>query len=196
MFIPIGFDLFYFFNQFVVFSKQLMSITYLILGSNLGNRLDFLGQAKKDMVDHVGTLIKASAIYESEPWGFVNENRFLNQVLIFTTDLSPEKLLKNIQQTEDKLGRVRTFDRYSSRTIDIDILFYDTVVLNSHLLTIPHPQIPFRNFVLAPLNEVDPDFIHPVLNQNMHSLFASCEDTGKVYQWKAFIETTQDSADL
>ena len=134
------------------------------LGSNRGDRLNYLEKALQALEKEVGKLVKKSSIMETEPWGFEADENFLNRVAWFETDLSAKKVLKKCQSIEKNLGRVRSqSQRYTSRTIDVDILFYGDCVLNTAELVIPHPLIAYRNFVLYPLQEIIPDFTHPVL---------------------------------
>jgi len=137
----------------------------LLTGSNLGNREALLEQAKEHIVKCIGEIVAVSAIYETEPWGFNADTTFLNQALLIETTLSPIALLKQCLDTEEALGRVRACgaERYSSRNIDIDILFYEDVVCETPELTLPHPRLHLRKFALEPLAEVAPEWRHPVL---------------------------------
>jgi 2-amino-4-hydroxy-6-hydroxymethyldihydropteridine diphosphokinase len=156
------------------------STVYLLTGSNLGDRLSYLNGAKQSLNRFVGKLLVESSVYESEPWGFVADNAFLNQVLIYETVLTPEKILCIIHDIEAETGRIHTNDGYSSRNLDIDILFYDNIKLNSINLTIPHPMLHKRRFTLLPLAEIAPNLIHPVFNMNIMQLLEKCEDHKKV----------------
>ncbi|MDR1170317.1 MAG: 2-amino-4-hydroxy-6-hydroxymethyldihydropteridine diphosphokinase, partial [Prevotellaceae bacterium] len=129
------------------------STVYLLTGSNLGDRKSYLDSAKRSLCLSVGELLAESSIYESEPWGFVSENAFLNQVLLYETVLTPREILQTIKIIEAENGRIHAKSGYSSRNLDIDILFYDNTVLNSADLTIPHPMLHRRRFTLLPLNE-------------------------------------------
>lgn len=141
------------------------------LGSNQGDRLNYITQAMQALEAQVGTLTKQSSIYETEPWGFETEVLFLNIVASFNTTLSAEDILTRCHSIETDLGRTRsTLHRYMSRTIDIDILFYGNNIINTSDLTIPHPLIVYRNFVLDPLKEMIPEFIHPVLQCRIKDL--------------------------
>ncbi len=161
---------------------------YLLLGSNISSRIDYLNSAKKLIEKEVGEIRTCSSIYESEPWGFKTEKMFLNQVLHLETSLSAEDLLKKSQQIEKQLGRTKKTDGvYMSRTIDIDILFFDEAVLSLPGLKIPHEQIQNRQFTLMPLVEIAPDLKHPVLKKSCKQLLAMCKDSGRV--WK--LQSTQ-----
>ncbi len=158
------------------------SLLYLGLGSNQGDRLHNL-EAMVNAFPHF-QLVAQSSVYESEPWGFACETPFLNQVLILDVGAQPPHpltILENIREVEDRLGRRRTAGvRYASRTADIDILCYMGYVIDTPELTIPHPQIPYRRFVLEPLVEIDPEGRHPLLGLTWQELLAACGDTGWV----------------
>lgn len=157
-----------------------MATVFLILGGNLGDRIAYLDFAKKSIIENAGNILSQSSVYETEPWGFEHENQFLNQVISLETILEPLTLLKKIKIIEKNLGRIKSKERYSARVIDIDILFYDRLIINSLTLTIPHPEIPNRRFVLEPLAELDADFVHPVLGLSVRTMLENCLDTGQV----------------
>ena len=143
---------------------------YLGLGSNLGDREENLRKALSLLGD-VGEIIALSSVYETEPWGYAEQPSFLNMVCGFRTSLSPPELLALAQEVERKLGRVRTI-RYGPRTMDVDILLYGDLVLDTPDLQIPHPRIPERAFVLAPLAEIAPDVEHLTLKRPISALLA------------------------
>lgn len=149
----------------------------VILGSNLGNKYEQLNEATRRL-SIVGQLRMASSFYETAPWGFECKENFLNQVVVFETSLSPCNFLKHCLKIEEQLGRIRQNNspRYTSRPIDIDILFYDSQILNTPDLIIPHPRLCERNFVLIPLAEILPDFIHPVFQKTITVLQQECPD--------------------
>jgi len=157
-----------------------MHNVYLLLGSNLGNSLEHINCAIGEISCYIGRIIKKSSVYKSEPWGFEAKNYFLNQVIQVTTGLSPELTLENILKIENKLGRVRTPNNYESRTIDIDILFYDNLIVNAYNLSIPHPLIASRRFTLVPLNEIASDYKHPVTRLSVAETLKQCDDSSKV----------------
>jgi len=126
--------------------------------------------------NEVGEIAKLSSVYESEPWGFDCESSFLNQVLIIETENPPEKLLEQIQNIERKLGRVRNKKGFAARTMDIDILFYNDIVLNTETLKIPHPAIQNRRFTLLPLSEILPFKTHPIIKKTIEKLLIECDD--------------------
>ena len=147
-----------------------MSIAYLGLGTNLGNRKENLSKAI-EAISLKMSISKQSSLYETTAWGYTEQPDFLNQVIQVETDLSPLRLLNFLKKTEVKLGRVENF-RYGPRLIDIDILFYDDLIKTTGRLQIPHPRIPERAFVLVPLNEIAPGYIHPVLKKTVAELLA------------------------
>jgi len=152
-----------------------MTEVYLSTGGNIGNRLNYLSKAKKEIQKRCGHILQQSSIYETGAWGMENQKSFLNQVLKIETMLEPEQILKSILQIEEELGRKRQL-KYGPRTIDIDILFFNDEVINLQGLKIPHPQMQNRRFVLVPLNEIAPDKIHPVFKKNVSQLLAECAD--------------------
>ncbi|HET9588690.1 MAG TPA: 2-amino-4-hydroxy-6-hydroxymethyldihydropteridine diphosphokinase [Anaerolineales bacterium] len=145
---------------------------YLALGSNLGDRLANLKRAIAALSPQMEVKAK-SHVYETPPWGFEDQPKFLNQVIQVNTYLAPEPLLKHLKRLEVTLGRKATFPN-GPRLIDIDILFYDDLVLNTPSLEIPHPRLHERGFVLLPLADIAPDWVHPVLKKSVGELLASC----------------------
>ena len=157
-----------------------MSKVFLGLGTNLGNRESNLREAVKKTEEHIGRVLNASSIYETPPWGFDAETDFFNMVIHVETDLSPSELLNKIATIESMLGRERNQDRYTSRVIDIDILFYDDLVSDEKGLKIPHRLLHERKFVLVPLRELAPELIHPVLKKTMSILLSECRDRSRI----------------
>jgi 2-amino-4-hydroxy-6-hydroxymethyldihydropteridine diphosphokinase len=145
---------------------------YLALGSNLGDRLANLKRAVAALTPQMEVKAK-SHVYETPPWGFEDQPRFLNQVIKVNTYLTPESLLKHLKRLEVALGRKATFPN-GPRLIDIDILFYDDLVLDTPSLVIPHPRLHERGFVLLPLMDIAPDLVHPVLRKSVRELLAYC----------------------
>jgi 2-amino-4-hydroxy-6-hydroxymethyldihydropteridine diphosphokinase len=143
-------------------------LIYLSLGTNLGNRLANLQNAIAALPTKIEPVV-LSSVYESEPWGYTDQPTFLNQVVKANTDLEPEPLLEFIKETEIHLGRKETF-RFGPRLIDLDILFFDELVLDTTTLTIPHARIAERAFILIPLAEIAPDLSHPVLGKSIQQL--------------------------
>lgn len=151
-------------------------IVYLALGSNLGDRLANLKQAIAALRPQVDVKAR-SQVYETPPWGYEDQPKFLNQVLKGTTYLEPEPLLKHLKRLERALGRKESFQN-GPRAIDIDILFYDDLVLNTLSLVIPHPHLHERGFVLLPFMDVNPNFVHPVSKRTVREMLASCDVSG------------------
>ena len=145
---------------------------YLSLGTNLGNRNENLSRAQALIGREVGTVVSASDIIETEPWGFESSNRFLNMAVKVETTLQPLEVLHTTQEIERKLGRTqKSVNReYHDRMIDIDILLYDDLVMNTPELTIPHPLMYQREFVMKPLAQIAPEVRHPVSNKTMAEL--------------------------
>ncbi len=153
-----------------------MARIYLALGSNLGDRRANL-QAALNALPPAVLLRRASPVYETPPWGIANQPAFLNMAVEAETNLPPLDLLSYLKRLETQLGRVPSV-RYGPRLIDIDILFYDDLVLDSPGLTIPHPRLHERAFVLVPLADLAPDLVHPRLGQTVRDLLAAVDTTG------------------
>uniref|UniRef100_A0A7C5V2V1 2-amino-4-hydroxy-6-hydroxymethyldihydropteridine diphosphokinase n=1 Tax=Caldicellulosiruptor owensensis TaxID=55205 RepID=A0A7C5V2V1_9FIRM len=145
------------------------NIVFLGLGSNLGDRDENIKKAIEHLKDKV-RIEKVSSIIETEPYGFVDQPKFLNCVLKGTTVLSPFELLEFVLDIENKMGRKRLF-KWGPRNIDIDILLYDDLVIDAENLKIPHPELHKRLFVLEPLCEIEKDFVHPVLKKSVYELY-------------------------
>ena len=143
-------------------------IIYLALGTNLGDRIANLRAAIEALSPEIN-VIAESKVYETPPWGYENQPAFLNMAVKGETALEPESLLKRLKQLEVQLGREQSF-HWGPRLIDIDILFYDNLILKSESLIIPHPRLHERAFVLVPLTDIAPDFIHPVLKKTIKEL--------------------------
>lgn len=157
---------------------------YLLLGTNLGARLSHIDCARGHIATHIGTIISRSALYETSSWGSAEpQPDYINQVIRVHTTLEPTVLLATIHTIEQNLGRIRTF-KWDSRVIDIDILFYDDQIVDLPDLHIPHPYFQERNFAMAPMNELVPDFIHPVLKKTIRDLYQQSADTLPVWLYK------------
>ncbi len=148
---------------------------FLLLGSNQGDSLQLLEVAKDRLTDALGAIDATSACYQTAAWGKSDQPDFINQVISVSTSLKPEQILHKILNIERNLGRVRV-EKWGSRIIDIDILFYDSEIISQPDLTIPHPAISQRRFTLEPLAEIAPHFLHPVLNKTIKTLLAECKD--------------------
>jgi 2-amino-4-hydroxy-6-hydroxymethyldihydropteridine diphosphokinase len=147
---------------------------HLGLGTNLGDRHENLKQAIEKLAT-IGRVLETSKIYETSAWGLEEQDDFLNQVIILETDQKPFELLQSIQEIEKAVGRTKSI-KWGPRVIDIDILFIQDRIMDDQHLIIPHPHIQNRNFVLVPLMELDPDFIHPKLNLSIIELYADSTD--------------------
>lgn len=152
-----------------------MATTYILLGTNLGNKTQNLQTATQMLIEKVGTLQQSSAIYETMPWGVEDQPIFYNQVLAMDTHLEVNNLLEATQSIEVTMGRQK-YRKWGERLIDIDILYYDQVMLESEHLNVPHSQIPNRRFTLIPLVEIAPDFYHPSLKLTQTQLLEQCPD--------------------
>lgn len=151
-------------------------IAYLALGSNLDNRLANLKNAVDNLTPQM-TVKKKSHVYETPPWGFTDQPAFLNQVVMVETYMEAVPLLKHLKRLEFALGRVPSFQN-GPRLIDLDILFYDQLVLDTADVKIPHPRLHERAFVLVPLADVAHELIHPVLGKSVSELLAVCDISG------------------
>jgi len=160
-----------------------MAIVYLSLGSNLGDRLGYIQQAVMQLGAVKDTeIIRTSAFYETEPWNTDTKNWFVNAVVELKTCLSPRELLAECMRIEQQLGRKReNNENYSDRTIDIDILFYKNEIISDDDLIIPHKFLHLRAFVLVPLLELIPNFIHPVMTKTITELYDDLENPESVY---------------
>ena len=148
----------------------------ILLGSNQGDRKSLISRAIHLIESQLGKCSMASSIYETEAWGFKSDYSFLNQVVNFKTQRSPLEILQITQGIEKQLGRIRNSDIYESRTMDIDLLFYDSQIIKENNLEIPHPRLHMRRFTLEPLAEIMPEFVHPSFKKTIQELLNSCED--------------------
>lgn len=155
----------------------------LHLGSNVGDKISNLEQCISLINKYVGTIERYSSIYETAAWGNTSQAAFFNIALVINTTLSAEKLIHYTQAIETLLGK-DIQERWGPRSIDIDILAYGDQIFNLENLEVPHPRIHQRNFVLIPLLEIYPDWIHPVYGVNTRVLLERCEDQGKVIRMK------------
>ena len=155
-----------------------MAIVYLSLGSNLGDRVGYLQQATSLLnASEKINVVATSSFYESEPWQMNSENWFVNDVIQIATTLTPEELLNACQRIEKQLGRKRlSSEVYTDRTIDIDILFYDDLIIKTDRLVIPHRNFSKRAFVLVPMLEIAQDFVHPLYKKTVMELYEELEN--------------------
>ena len=157
-----------------------MNIVYLITGSNIGNRLLNLKKAEELIVQRIGNLISTSHIFETEAWGYTSVQFYYNQCFCLESGLGAELILKELLGIEREMGRKRRGGSYEDRIVDIDILFYNDEIINTKTLTIPHPKLHERKFVMVPLVEIAGDFIHPVFGKSIERLLLECDDKLKV----------------
>ena len=155
---------------------------FVLLGSNLGDRELLVNQASKMMGERCGKIVAKSRLYESEPWGFKSEHWFLNQVVKVETALSPDDLMKELLEIEKELGRDRSVphEGYVSRPMDLDILYYGNEIIDTQMVTVPHPRLHERRFTLLPLCDIAPDYVHPAMKKTNLQLLDECQDAGKV----------------
>ncbi|MCB9262361.1 MAG: 2-amino-4-hydroxy-6-hydroxymethyldihydropteridine diphosphokinase [Flavobacteriales bacterium] len=150
----------------------------LLLGSNMGDRKEFLEQATEQLAEAFGHVVLHSKIYETEPWGNTEQSKFLNQALVFETNLRPIIVLETILNIEQNLGRKR-YEKWGPRVIDIDIIFYGQTIYQSDILEIPHPYMHERLFVLEPLTEIIPNIVHPLFDKSVKQLKSKLNENEK-----------------
>lgn len=153
---------------------------FLGLGTNLGDRPFNLRLANNHISKRCGSVIETSGMYISPAWGFASENEFYNQCLKIETHFTPDELIDELLSIEVDMGRVRESFTYSDRIMDIDVLFYDDLLVQTSKLLVPHPRIADRRFVLAPMTELAPNLIHPQIGKTMEVLLEDCKDSGVV----------------
>lgn len=162
-----------------------MATTILITGGNRGDVEAVLRRAAEVVAERVGTIVACSSLHSSRAWGFSSQAEFLNQVLVVSTELEPQELIVAVLEAERQVGRDRaaeaeerslTGQRYASRVVDIDVLYYDQQVIDTPALRVPHPLLHQREFVLRPLVEVCPEWVHPLLHKSSRELLAALEE--------------------
>lgn len=151
------------------------TIAYIQTGSNEGDRLAHLSRAARNLDKQAGQVIKSSSVYETAAWGVADQPDFLNQVLAIKTDRPPFELLDTLLRIEADMGRQRRV-KWGQRRIDIDLLFYGSIRIDTDRLKVPHPYLQERKFVLQPLLEIAPELYHPELHARVEELAARCED--------------------
>lgn len=156
----------------------IMHQVVLLIGGNLGDRKRLMEEARV-LLSKIGTIKTVSNVYESQAWGNASEGQYLNQALVIETSSSPSRLIQMTQEIENKLARTRNI-RWGNRTMDIDIIYFDDLVYQDENLIVPHPLMSERSFVLVPLVEILPDFIHPIFNLTNKELLLRCGDKGEV----------------
>lgn len=154
---------------------------FLSIGSNIENRQENIKTSIKE-IKKLGDIKTVSSIYETEPVGYQKQNNFLNLVLKLETKLSPNKLIKETQKIENEMGRIKKI-KDGPRNIDIDIIFYNDEIINTEKLTVPHPRMHQRRFVLAPMKEIAGETIHPVKNKTISELLNKLNDNHKIEIW-------------
>lgn len=159
-----------------------MNTAFLLIGGNLGDRLENLARAKAAIAQHCGTIVATSAIYETAAWGVEAQPPFLNQALQLHTFSKPHTLLHCLLEVEKSLGRVREV-KYGPRLIDIDILLYNADIVHTTDLKIPHPELQNRRFALTCLADIAPGVIHPVFQKSIAALLAVCTDPLAVHKF-------------
>lgn len=153
-----------------------MNTVYLLTGGNMGNRSFNLAQAEQYIQQYCGEITRRSAIYETAAWGFTDQPAFYNQALMFQTSLSPDQLMRKLLEIELEMGRIRT-QKMGPRVIDLDILLIDDLIIESSLLSVPHPALTQRRFALMPLAEIAPSLVHPIEGKTIAELLNECPDT-------------------
>lgn len=154
-----------------------MKSALLLLGTNIDNRLQNINSAIDLINSYVGKVLGKSSIYETEPWGFSSEQLFYNMALTVETSLCPEELILKLGAIEKEIGRTRSHNiGYENRIIDIDILSFEDIIINTTVLEIPHPRLHLRRFTLLPIQELLPKWIHPTINKNITELLMDCKD--------------------
>lgn len=153
-----------------------MNNVFLLLGSNLGDRQLLLQTAIAKIGEKVGASLKKSALYETQSWGKTGQPDYLNQVVFLKTELSANNVLNEILGIEADMGRER-YEKWGSRLIDIDILFYNNEIIKQNGLEIPHPELHNRRFTLEPLAEIAPDLVHPLINKTISELKKDLTDS-------------------
>lgn len=157
-----------------------MHQVFLSIGGNLGNKRANFDKVYSHIQNELGCIVLRSSVYETPPWGFDSEDSFWNQVLCIETLLNPSEILAKIKNIDAAFGRKRISEGYSSREMDVDILYFEDKIFETENLTIPHPLLHKRLFVVVPLAEIAPDFVHPVLKLTSVEMLNNCEDKSEI----------------
>lgn len=175
-----------------IFITELLEMhrIFLSLGGNLGDREEYLALTREQIKLQIGEIVSHSDIYESEPWGFSHNKAFLNQVIEVESSLSALCLLDICNKIENQLGRnrLKSVGEYEARTVDIDILFFDSCIYTLPPLIVPHRHLHERMFVMEPLAQIAPQLIHPLLCQTIEELKGLCQDQGKVWKFNRSVQ--------
>tara|TARA_B100001057_G_scaffold155213_1_gene155419 strand:+ start:428 stop:940 length:513 start_codon:yes stop_codon:yes gene_type:complete len=166
-------------KEFGIDKKLETNFSYLSIGSNLEDRRQNLSKSQIEIEKIIGKIHKSSKIYETEPWGYKEQNFFLNMVLYIETLLDAESLLLACKKIEENMGRIKN-KKWGERNIDIDILYYNNKIINKKDLQIPHKHIHSRKFILKPLNDINPNYINPKLLKTNSKLLNECKDNSIV----------------
>ena len=158
-----------------------MALAYLLLGSNMGQSKALLANAADHIQQLIGPIQVQSSIYKSDAWGKEDQDPFLNQVLLVETPLSASDLLQSLLKIEQQMGRIRSV-KWGARIIDIDIVYFNNEIINEASLIVPHPKITDRRFVLLPIEEIAPDYLHPILLKSNTILLKECGDSLAVHK--------------
>lgn len=165
-------------------TSRYMNTAILLIGSNIGDRLQFLQQAAVLIGLKAGRIVKESSLYETAPWGAVEQPDYLNQALLIESPLQASALLETTLRVEQQMGRVRR-QKWGARVIDIDLIFFNQEVITLPQLKVPHPQMQNRRFVLTPLQEIVPQWVHPILQLTVEQLLEACPDPLPVRKFAA-----------
>jgi 2-amino-4-hydroxy-6-hydroxymethyldihydropteridine diphosphokinase len=156
-----------------------MNKCFLLIGGNVGDSLAWLALARTNIERAAGRIVLASSVYQTAAWGKTDQADFLNQALLLETSMEAPALMTSLLELEEKMGR-RRGEKYGSRIIDIDILFFNDEIISLPQLSIPHPEIQNRRFALAPMAEIAPEWIHPVIGRSIRDLLNGSSDPGNV----------------
>ena len=162
-----------------------MHKVYLGIGGNIGNKEKNFEEVYQIIDNEIGKIIRSSSVYETPPWGFQAEEPFWNSIIEISTSLEDLELLWKIQEVEDRFGRKRGKEQYTSREMDIDILYFDDIYIETKTLIIPHPRIHQRKFVLVPLAEIAPELKHPLLRLTSLEMLENCKDASMIKKVKS-----------